>query len=510
MFSETTVQAIWLDPLSSLQESEREALAGAGVVATPVSTLDDMRKGLAHARMVVIRLAHGVELLQEVQQLIAALGHQVPVVCRVHRRDLELTVAAMREGALHVLPSDEWSASGWRTAVDALPVPRVCTTDSRAVFVDPTSQHLLALAQRVAQTDVTALLVGPTGAGKEVLARVLHESSQRAGGPFVALNCAALPENLIEDLLFGHEKGAFTGALREHKGLFEQAQGGTIFLDEIGEMPLGLQAKLLRILQERRLTRLGGQAQIDLNVRVIAATNKDLKRAIAAREFREDLYFRISTFRLTLSPLAQRPADILPLVALLLTEHGQPGVVYQLSPEAETALLQYPWPGNVRELSNVVQRAMVLCPDGRIGLSHLLFDEPVTAPIPATTPNTTPEPAVAMPAAAQNTRVTPEPHTPVASTWATEPHMVQTAPMPSEASLDSVQSPAAAPRPTDGAGPLSASVRQTELQAIMSALRSTDSRTEAAKQLGISPRTLRYKIAQLRQQGAALNPMNAV
>ena len=509
MFSETTVQAIWLDPLSSLQESERQALASAGVVATPVSTLDDMRKGLAHARMVVIRLAHGVELLQEVQQLIAALGHQVPVVCRVHRRDLELTVAAMREGALHVLPSDEWGTSGWRTAVDALPTPRVCTTDSRAVFVDPTSQHLLALAQRVAQTDVTALLVGPTGAGKEVLARVLHESSQRASGPFVALNCAALPENLIEDLLFGHEKGAFTGALREHKGLFEQAQGGTIFLDEIGEMPLGLQAKLLRILQERRLTRLGGQTQIDLNVRVIAATNKDLKRAIAEREFREDLYFRISTFRLTLSPLAQRPADILPLVALLLTEHGQPGVVYQLSPEAETALLQYPWPGNVRELSNVVQRAMVLCPDGRIGLSHLLFDEPVTAPIPATTPNTTPEPAVAMPAAAQEKWVTPEPNTPVASTWTTEPRMTPTTPMSPVTSPEGAKPTLAAPLPTDSAGPLSASVRQTELQAIMSALRSTDSRTEAAKQLGISPRTLRYKIAQLRQQGAALNPMNA-
>ena len=144
-----------------------------------------------------------------------------------------------------------------------------------------------------------------------------------------------MPENLIEVLFFGHEKGAFTGALREHNGLFEHAQGGTIFLDEIGEMPLGLQANLLRILQERRLTRLGGQTQIDLNVRVIAATNKDLKRAIAEREFREDLYFRISTFRLTLSPLAQRPADILPLVALLLTEHGQPGVVYQLSPEAQ-------------------------------------------------------------------------------------------------------------------------------------------------------------------------------
>ncbi len=491
MASDSTVHAIWLDPLSSLHDGEREALAAAGVLATSVSTLDDLRNGLMQARMVVIRLAHSVELLKEVQQLIAALGHQVPVVCRVHRRDLELTVAAMREGALHVVPSDEWSPASWQVATSALPQPTVAASDSSAVFVDPTSQHLLALAQRVAQTDVTALLVGPTGAGKEVLARVLHESSPRAKGPFVALNCAALPENLIEDLLFGHEKGAFTGALREHKGLFEQAQGGTIFLDEIGEMPLGLQAKLLRILQERRLRRLGGQSQIALDVRVVAATNKDLKQAIANREFREDLYFRISTFRLTLSPLAQRPGDILPLVATLLAEYGTAGVAYQLSPEAEVALLQYPWPGNVRELSNVVQRAMVLCPDGRIGVAHLLFDEPLTAAPNATTLDLAPAPAV------------PEltPHEPAAPTplspWASaQPPVAPTA------------STKATPMP-EAHGPLSASVRHTELQAILSALHSTDSRTEAAKQLGISPRTLRYKIAQLRQQGAPLGLMNA-
>jgi len=490
MASDSTVHAIWLDPLSALQDGERDALAAAGVLATSVSTLDDLRKGLTQARMVVIRLAHSVELLKEVQQLIAALGHQVPVVCRVHRRDLELTVAAMREGALHVVPSDEWSPASWQVAVSALPQTAVSPADSSAVFVDPTSQHLLALAQRVAQTDVTALLVGPTGAGKEVLARVLHESSPRAKSPFVALNCAALPEHLIEDLLFGHEKGAFTGALREHKGLFEQAQGGTIFLDEIGEMPLGLQAKLLRILQERRLMRLGGQSQIALDVRVVAATNKDLKQAIANREFREDLYFRISTFRLTLSPLAQRPGDILPLVATLLAEHGQSGVAYQLSPEAEAALLQYPWPGNVRELSNVVQRAMVLCPDGRIGAAHLLFDEPLAAPN-AEMLDLAPAPVVR--------ELTP--HEPAAPTPSSPWPLTQPPVAPA--------APTVATPPPETHGPLSASVRHTELQAILLALRSTDSRTEAAKQLGISPRTLRYKIAQLRQQGAPLGLMNA-
>ncbi len=291
-------------------------------------------------------------------------------------------------------------------------------------------------------------------------------------------------------MLFGHEKGAFTGALREHKGLFEQAQGGTIFLDEIGEMPLGLQAKLLRILQERRLMRLGGQSQIALDVRVVAATNKDLKQAIANREFREDLYFRISTFRLTLSPLAQRPGDILPLVATLLAEHGQPGVAYQLSPEAEAALLQYPWPGNVRELSNVVQRAMVLCPDGRIGAAHLLFDEPLAAPN-AEMLDLAPAPVVR--------ELTP--HEPAAPTPSSPWPLTQPPVAPA--------APTVATPPPETHGPLSASVRHTELQAILLALRSTDSRTEAAKQLGISPRTLRYKIAQLRQQGAPLGLMNA-
>ncbi|MCH9848230.1 MAG: sigma-54 factor interaction domain-containing protein, partial [Betaproteobacteria bacterium] len=200
-----------------------------------------------------------VDLYKEVSELIRTMGFNVPVICRVDRRNLSLTVEAMAQGALHVAAADDWTPASWTVAMGRLKramadrtaasektkSPRA-TKPRAAVFVDPASQHLLALAQRVAQTEVTALLVGPTGSGKEVLARVLHESSTRAKGPFVALNCAALPEHLIEDLLFGHDKGAFTGALKDHKGLFEQAQGGTIFLDEIGEMPMQLQSKLLR------------------------------------------------------------------------------------------------------------------------------------------------------------------------------------------------------------------------------------------------------------------------
>jgi two-component system response regulator FlrC len=227
------IKAVWLDPFSPLVDADREKLAQAQIEPQQVSTVGQLNLSLRKAHVLVIRLGDSADLLKEVLTLIAQLGCAVPVVCRVERRRMEVAVDAMRLGALHVLPSDEWDSACWRVAVDGLFSAEV--KSKSYVFVDPISQHLLALSQRVAQTDVAALLVGPTGAGKEVLARVLHESSLRAKGPFVAMNCAALPEHLIEDMLFGHEKGAFTGAHKEHKGLFEQAQGGTVFLDEIGE-----------------------------------------------------------------------------------------------------------------------------------------------------------------------------------------------------------------------------------------------------------------------------------
>ncbi|NDH54256.1 MAG: sigma-54 factor interaction domain-containing protein, partial [Betaproteobacteria bacterium] len=217
------------------------------------------------------------------------MDHLIPVVCRVERQALGMAVAAMREGATHVLAADEWSVKEWLGALaQTKPLqmpnaaePKRTPAPRSVVYVDPVSRHLLALAQRVAQANVAVLIEGPTGSGKEVLARVLHESSASARGPFVGLNCAAMPEQMIEDMLFGHEKGAFTGALNLHRGLFEQAQGGTLFLDEITEMPVQLQSKLLRVLQERTLVRLGGERAIELNLRVVAATNKDLRSAIA-------------------------------------------------------------------------------------------------------------------------------------------------------------------------------------------------------------------------------------
>jgi len=337
------------------------------------------------------------------------------------------------------------------------------------------------------------------------LARVLHESSPRAKGPFVALNCAALPEHLIEDLLFGHDKGAFTGALKEHKGLFEQAQGGTIFLDEIGEMPMALQSKLLRVLQERTLTRLGGQTPIDLDVRVVAATNKDLREAMQLREFREDLYFRISTFRLTLLPLAQRPGDILPLVAQMLVAHGRSDTAYNLTPDAQALLVNYPWPGNVRELENVVQRAVVLCADGVIDAAQLLFDE--TQPVTFAGQRTGATNLVATDtASALNDALLMAP-------GASAPASVSAAPAAAAPVSDSAVTPLSVPTPTAEAAAVAVdlqdAVKKSEHQMISAALQNTDSRLEAAKLLGISPRTLRYKMAQLRERGIHLNASSA-
>jgi two-component system response regulator FlrC len=434
----------------------------------------------------------------------------------------------------------------WADAVAALNIK--AQAPKSFVFVDPVSQQLLALAQRVAQTEVTALLVGPTGAGKEVLARVLHEASPRAKGPFVALNCAALPEHLIEDMLFGHEKGAFTGAHKEHKGMFEQAHGGTVFLDEIGEMPIHLQAKLLRVLQEKKLNRLGGEATIDLDVRLIAATNKDLRAAIDAREFREDLYFRISTFRLRIQPLRERVGDILPLVAQSLARHAKGGVALSVEPDAQTMLLQYPWPGNVRELENVVQRAVVLCTGRTITPSHLMFDEAMDAqassPVALGRDSTgeasatdfdTPlfaPPALAESAPTADSAADPMPmqstlgvlksavthamndaakamlvglpakgdHSDVSAGWSMPSTFAPEADSFSFSrfgTTDPIQ-------PTLDGLDLQHAVKVSEHQMIMSAIQTTESRVEAARKLGISPRTLRYKLAQLRERGMHL------
>ncbi|MDH0447891.1 sigma-54-dependent transcriptional regulator [Shewanella xiamenensis] len=247
----------------------------------------------------------------------------------------------------------------------------------KPVVADEKSLALLSLAQRVAASDASVMILGPSGSGKEVLARYIHQHSSRADQAFVAINCAAIPENMLEATLFGYEKGAFTGAYQACPGKFEQAQGGTLLLDEISEMDLGLQAKLLRVLQEREVERLGGRKTIKLDVRVLATSNRDLKAVVAAGQFREDLYYRINVFPLTWPALNQRPADILPLARHLLAKHAKALNVLDLPEFDEAAcrrLLSHRWPGNVRELDNVVQRALILRAGAVISANDIIID----------------------------------------------------------------------------------------------------------------------------------------
>src|SRR5688572_15385911 len=237
------------------------------------------------------------------------------------------------------------------------------------------SRRLAELARRVAASDCTVLIAGESGTGKEVLARFIHRHSPRANRAFVAVNCAAIPENMLEAILFGYEKGSFTGAHASHAGKFEQAQGGTLLLDEITEMPLSLQAKLLRVLQEREVERIGGRGTIALDVRVLATTNRNLRGEVTAGRFREDLYYRLNVFPLSTAPLRERRDDVLPLAMRLLTARCRLGErIPALSADAAQVLLTCKWPGNVRELDNVMQRALILANGPVIHAEHIQVD----------------------------------------------------------------------------------------------------------------------------------------
>ncbi len=263
----------------------------------------------------------------------------------------------------------------------------ICADLSQMIAADPATSDLLTLAGRVAKSDVTVFINGPTGTGKEVLARYIHDRSDRAKAPFVAINCAAIPENMLEAVLFGHEKGAFTGASVANKGIFRAADKGTLLLDEISEMPLGLQSKLLRVLQERKVTPLGAQGEIDIDVRVLATTNRDMRREVQENRFREDLFYRLNVFPIATRALCQRPLDILPIAVALLRKHASGlDALPWLSPEACDLLTGHDWPGNVRELENVIQRALVLQNGGIITPEDIIIDAaPMSQLIPTQT-----------------------------------------------------------------------------------------------------------------------------
>ncbi len=322
------------------------------------------------------------------------------------------------------------------------------------VAADPESLSVLALADRLAASEIPVLINGPTGTGKEVLSRFIHERSPRAKGPFIAVNCAAMPEAMLEALLFGHKKGAFTGATEASEGFFRAADGGTLLLDEVAEMPLQLQAKLLRALQEGEVVPIGSTQPIPVDVRIIACANRDLPEEVAEGRFRADLYYRLNVFPLTLRALRERPEDIAPLAFSMALRHTPVGRSTPWFSDAALAMLRlHGWPGNVRELENVVRRALVLADGGAtIGAEHIVFDQP--------------------------------------------------------ARLVAVETPASDPSP--GSGKLSNIVQLSEARAIIETLTACGgNRLAAARELGISERTLRYRLASFREAGIEVGTARA-
>ena len=396
----------------------------------------------------------GKELLQRINEQYPGL----PVVVLTAYGTVPGAVEAMRCGAFDFLakppPGPRQLRAVIGRALDCSDRPRDLPGGDGPldlVHEDPAMAETLSVAGAVAPRPTTVLITGETGVGKEVLARFIHLNSGRPEGTFVALNCAALPESLLESELFGHDKGAFTGAVRTHAGRFEQAHGGTLLLDEVGEMSPSLQAKFLRVLETKRVTRLGSTRARPVDVRVLAATNRDLKQEVSAGRFREDLLFRLSVFPIHILPLRQRPLDVLPLARHFLALLG--GTSDQrpraFTEEAEELLQQNLWPGNVRELQNVVERAVILAGSGDIRPAHL-------CPVP----DQETSPAIA----------------------------------PAEASLP-------ADPPTDAApqsAPRATSLKELEQRAILEALDATGgNRSQAAKRLGIARRTLQYKLKKL-------------
>jgi len=381
---------------------------------------------------------NGYELLSSIR------GSQidVPVILMTAYGSIPQAVDAIQAGAVDYLVKPFEVSSLVSTVRKQIrnPLP----TDEDLVAVDMASQEILVLARRVANTDTSVLLTGESGVGKEIYSRFIHQQSTRSRQPFVAINCAAIPENMLEAVLFGYEKGAFTGAHKAAMGKFEQAQGGTLLLDEITEMDLGLQAKILRVLQEKEVERLGSTQVIELDVRIIATTNRDLRHEVREKRFREDLFYRLNVFPISIPALRERPDDIVPVARKILAQYSRAaGESIQLSDAACDTLCQHSWPGNVRELDNVIQRALIL-KQGREILPQDIMLESSIEQVPL------------------------------------EPLL-------------------------EDNGKLHSDLRDRETEVILETLRNfKGSRKKTAEKLGISPRTLRYKLAKLRDAGASL------
>ncbi len=387
----------------------------------------------------------------------------IPIILMTAYGTIQQAVDAMRDGAA------DYMVKPFEAEVLVNMVGQYIGTvraDEEMIVVDEVSQELARIAIKVAESDATIMISGESGVGKEVLAQFIHRHSSRHEQPFVAINCAAIPENMLEATLFGYEKGAFTGAYKACPGKFEQAQGGTLLLDEISEMDLGLQAKLLRVLQEREVERLGSTDMIKLDVRVLATSNRDMQTVVAEGRFREDLFYRLNVFPLILQPLRERSGDIVPLAKRLLEKHARRSsqIIPELSPEACAGLLRHRWPGNIRELDNVIQRALILHSDALINEQDLHFE--VVTGNSGFTHNT-------------SSRINPE------------------------TSIGSVKSVSAAAIKGEAKDEsLNSDLKQREWDLILDAIRCAHgSRKLTAERLGISQRTLRYKLARMREAG---------
>jgi two-component system response regulator FlrC len=384
-----------------------------------------------------MRPMNGHTLLKKAKAMIPEL----PVLLMTAYGTVQGAVEAMHEGASDYLIKP-FEADDLLERVQRY--VRTTTDQGGMIAVAKSSRDLLTLSRRVADADATVLISGESGTGKEVLARFLHQNSIRNEGPFVAINCAAIPENMLEATLFGYEKGAFTGASQAYAGKFEQAHQGTLLLDEISEIDLGLQAKLLRVLQEREVERIGGRKLISLDVRVLATTNRTLREEVIAGRFREDLFYRLNVFPLHLQPLRERKEDILPLAHQILDKHclSAGRAVPEIDAHGQQALLAHPWQGNVRELDNVLQRALILQSGSKITAKDLVFE--------------------------------------------------------SMTGIGSSQNNDASQSETN----LSDDLRSHEQRHILDALAKNNcSRRATAAELGISERTLRYKLSRFREEG---------
>ncbi len=461
-------QILIVDDDSSLREAICDTLMLAGYSCIEAGSGEEALKVLTKRRadMVITDVQmdgmDGHKLLNQIHDKYPNL----PVLLMTAYANINGAVAAMRDGAVDYLSKPFAPEVLLNQVSRYVPVSRI--VKGEPVWKDPSTGELLKLAAKVAVSDATVMITGPSGSGKEILSRFVHDKSQRASGPFVAINCAAIPDTMLESTLFGYEKGAFTGAVQACPGKFEQAQGGTILLDEITEMDLSLQAKLLRVLQEREVERLGSRKSIALDVRVIATSNRDLKQAVAEKKFREDLYYRLNVFPLHWKPLKDRPLDILPIAKFLLEKHAREAsrAIPTISNRAERKLAGYAFPGNVRELDNVMQRALILADSNVVDDINIIFDEQgldeaLSADLPAQSIEGQ------APVIEERQEILDDP--------------LRTQKIPAN---------------------LGGELKQQEYQIILDALiEFRGNRQKVSDKLGISPRTLRYKIAKMRDEG---------